>query len=154
MLIAVGCQPTTRASVSSTGVQGNGESENTAISDDGRFVAFSSSATNLVPGDTNGEVDTFVRDRQKGVTIRVSVSSSGTQSDGSSYPGAISGDGRLVAFTSHATNLVPGETAYGLYVHDIRTGVTTFEAPGGFNGDLDDVGRFLAYEKAGEVFCA
>jgi Tol biopolymer transport system component len=82
------------------------------MSPDGRFIAFSSDATNLVPGDTNGFADVFVRDRLLGTTERVSVSSDGTQGNEHSawYPWslAISGDGCVVAFESKATNLVPG----------------------------------------------
>ena len=61
---------TTRVSVSSTGEQGNGDSEGSTISADGRFVAFRSAATNLVPGDTNGFIDDFVHDCQTGQTVR------------------------------------------------------------------------------------
>src|SRR5689334_10799474 len=70
---------TERVSVSSTGQQGNGGSGGPAISADGRFVAFESEATNLVPGDTNGAEDVFVRDQLKGTTKQVSISSSGEQ---------------------------------------------------------------------------
>ena len=70
---------TRRVSVGSGGVQGNGLSFGPAISADGRFVAFESDATNLVPGDTNDASDIFVRDRQTGTTRRVSVSSGGAQ---------------------------------------------------------------------------
>ena len=80
------------------------------ISADGRFVAFSSYASNLVPGDTKGWYDVFVHDRQTGKTRRVSVSSGGAQGNGNSgYPG-ISADGRFIAFASAASNLVPGDT--------------------------------------------
>jgi Tol biopolymer transport system component len=80
------------------------------LSADGRFVAFQSSASNLVPGDTNGLDDIFVRDRLKGVTERVSLGPNGVQgNDGSSSP-ALSADGRFVAFGSWADNLVPGDT--------------------------------------------
>src|SRR5205823_7255077 len=70
---------TERVSVDSAGNEGNGGSGGTAISADGRFVAFSSYATNLVAGDTNGVADVFVHDRQTGTTERVSVDSAGTQ---------------------------------------------------------------------------
>src|SRR3954451_20360829 len=71
-------------SVNSKGVRGNGGGGAAAISGDGRFVAFTSNATNLVPGDTNDAQDVFVRDRQAGTTERVSVSSTGRQADGDS----------------------------------------------------------------------
>jgi Tol biopolymer transport system component len=81
-----------------------------AISADGRFVAFRSDASNLVPGDTNGQADVFVRDRQTGKTELVSVSTSGAQANGPSSSPAISADGRFVTFLSFATDLVPGDT--------------------------------------------
>jgi hypothetical protein len=105
-------QVTQRVSVSSAGLQGNEWSVGSVISADGRFVAFSSLADNLVPGDTNGVEDVFVRDRLSGTTERASVSSGGVeQCNGNSSVGlAISSDGRFVAFTSPANNLVPGDT--------------------------------------------
>jgi Tol biopolymer transport system component len=81
-----------------------------AISADGRYVAFQSSATNLVSGDTNGVSDIFLRDRQAGITRRVSTTSSGTQGNRASYAPSISADGEHVAFASHATNLVAYDT--------------------------------------------
>src|SRR5438067_1693678 len=117
---------TERVSVDNTGNQGNGGSGVVAISADGRFVAFVSTATNLVPGDTNGVLDVFVHDRQTGTTERVSVDSAGNQGNGGSAVFAISADGRFVAFVSSATNLVPGDTNGGqdVFVHDRRTGTT------------------------------
>ncbi len=113
-------------SVSSDGAHGNGRSYEPSISADGRYVAFESDATNLVPGDTNGSNDIFVHDRQTGVTERVSVSSDGAQGNQYSYYPFISADGRYVAFESRATNLVPGDTniSYDVFVHDRQTGVT------------------------------
>ena len=101
---------TRRVSLGPGGVQGNGGSAGPAISANGRFVAFFSAATNLVPGDTNGTADVFVRDRQTGTTRRVSLGPGGVQGDGDSVGAAISADGRFVAFESDATNLVPGDT--------------------------------------------
>jgi Tol biopolymer transport system component len=108
---------TTRASISSTGVQGNGASGYPSISADGRYVAFHSAASNLVEGDTNGYTDAFVHDRVTRQTTRVSVNSGGAQAimGHSEYP-SISGDGRYVAFHSDATNLVDGDTNF---THDI-----------------------------------
>ena len=82
-------QLTERVSVDSAGGQGNDKSFEPAISGDGRFVAFASTAPNLVPGDTNGTQDVFVHDRQTGATERVSVDSAGTQADLGSSSGAI-----------------------------------------------------------------
>ena len=101
-------------SVSSRGAQANGgsntrEGQGRAITPDGRYVVFTSDASNLVPGDTNFAEDIFVRDRVGRATTRVSVSSRGAQGNEYSYDGAISGtDGRFVVFTSRASNLVPG----------------------------------------------
>src|SRR5207248_11085316 len=78
---------TERVSVASGGTQSNAASVGSALSAAGRFVAFQSDATNLVVGDTNGATDVFVRDRQTGLTVRVSVASDGTQANNvSSYP--------------------------------------------------------------------
>ena len=101
---------TTRVSLDSGGNQANGFSFLPAISSDGRFVAFESDATNLVSGDTNNVNDVFVRDRQTGVTTRVSVSSGGSEANGPSYQAAISSGGRYVAFYSQASNLVSGDS--------------------------------------------
>ena len=103
-------QTTERLSVSPTGVQGNHHSSTPKISPSGRYVAFDSRASNLVPGDTNDGYDVFVLDRQEGRTERVSVSSSGFQGNGWSYFPRISADGRFVAFLSRASNLVQGDT--------------------------------------------
>ena len=124
---------TTRVSVASDGTQGDDQSFRAAISADGRFVAFVSLASNFVPGDTNALVDVFVHDRQTGQTSRVSVASDGTQATGASFEPSISADGRSVAFSSEASNLVPhdtnGRSSPGLgqdvFVHDRLTGQTT-----------------------------
>jgi hypothetical protein len=109
-----------------------------AMSADGRFVAFESDATNLVPGDTNGEFDVFVRDRAGGVTTRVSISSEGAQGNGRSEVAAISADGRYVLFQSEASNFAAGDFKAGVFVHDRVTAVTalvestlTPDEPGG-----------------------
>lgn len=95
------------------------------FSGDGRYAVFSSAAPDLVPGDTNGMEDIFVRDMRKGTVERISVSATGEQLDTASYQPVISEDGRRVAFISGATNLVAGDTAHGpLFSRDLRTGVT------------------------------
>jgi Tol biopolymer transport system component len=91
-------QTTERVSVASGGAQGNAFSFNVSVSADGRFVAFASEATELVPGDTNNTGDVFVRDRQSGTTERVSVATSGVQGSSNSGDPSISADGRFVAF--------------------------------------------------------
>jgi hypothetical protein len=101
--------------VNTSGAQANGYSGFAAISADGRYVAFNSNASNLVDGDTNGAWDVFVRDRTLGSTMRASVSTDGTQGNNtpSLDPGlfpSISAEGRFVAFSSKATNLVRRDT--------------------------------------------
>src|SRR5260221_244418 len=103
---------TERVSVATDGTQGNDNSGDwgLSISADGRFVAFISSATNLVSGDTNANNDVFVHDRQSGTTERASVATDGTQANFYSRLPSISADGRFVAFLGNASNLVPGDT--------------------------------------------
>ena len=117
---------TERVSVRSDGAQGAQVSYAPSISDDGRYVAFASRAANLVSGDTNQWDDVFVHDRQTGVTERVSINSAGVQGNGLSFAPVISGTGRYVAFTSNATNLVPGDTngVADIFVRDRQTGAT------------------------------
>ncbi|MCI0550328.1 MAG: hypothetical protein L0287_05195 [Anaerolineae bacterium] len=147
---------TTRVSVSSSGVQGNGGSHAPSISADGRYIAFTSLAANLVSGDSNGFEDIFVRDMQTGVTTLVSVSSSGTQGNGFSQDSSISADGHSIAFKSAASNLVSGGTSgAGIFVHNIQTGITTLvsvDSSGvqgnGYTQDpsISSDGRYIAFE--------
>src|SRR6266498_1188016 len=105
---------TTRVSVSSDGTQANKPSTNTLVNDfpsinaDGRYVAFSSEATNLVPNDTNGGRDIFVHDMLTGSTTRASVASDGSQIGASDYYSSISPDGLHVAFSSGGDIFVHG----------------------------------------------
>jgi hypothetical protein len=118
---------TERVSVSSTGEQANADSGGGPLSADGRYVAFGSSASNLVSGDTNGSYDLFVRDRQAGTTERVSIGSAGEQGNASAGgTGCLSADGRYVAFCSLASNLVAEDTngVQDAFVHDRQTGAT------------------------------
>ena len=101
-------------SVSTDGVPGNGDSYFPAILLNGRYVAFWSLATNLVKHDANGVGDVFVRDRRTGRTRRVSVTMDGAQANGLSCCTSLSADGRLVAFASVASNLVPDDTNGGV----------------------------------------
>ena len=148
---------TTRVSVDSNGMQGNGESTDTSISADGSLVAFRSSASNLVSGDTNESEDVFVHNRLTGETARVSVASNGTQGNNSSYTPSISADGRFVAFDSAASNLVAGDTngEVDVFVYDRQTGQTTRDsvASNGTQGNdystcssISADGRFVAFE--------
>lgn len=132
---------TTRASVTSNEGQANHASYGGSLSSDGRYVAFSSVASNLVPSDTNTTYpcrdsddmhpmpcsDVFVRDRVAGTTRRVSISSMGSEADGSCGAGSLSGDGRYVAFACNASNLVQGDTnaKTDVFIHDLVTGETT-----------------------------
>jgi Tol biopolymer transport system component len=148
---------TTLESVSSAGIQAGTDCLSPSISADGRYVVFWSYTSNLVFGDTNNCADVFVRDRQTHTTIRVSLDSSGLQGDGDSLNPVISADGRFVAFESHATNLVPGDTnmAEDVFVRDLATGVTTrvsLDSAGGQgNGDasmptISADGRYVAFQ--------
>ena len=103
----------TRITEVAEGHQANANSFFSALSADGRYVAFDSAATNLVEGDTNDEIDVFVHDRLSGTTTRVSVASDGTQGSSFSLTPALSADGRYVAFASIAGNLVAGASLGG-----------------------------------------
>jgi Tol biopolymer transport system component len=109
---------------SSAGIQSEGRNGGWGITPDGRYVVFSSSSAVLVPGDTNGQPDGFIRDRLLGTTERVTVGSDETEANGASYAGEISNDGRFVLFSSGATNLVPGYTNSGWFVRDRSLGTT------------------------------
>jgi len=150
-----------RVSVSSSGIEGNASSGwphgRPAISADGRWVAFESSASNLVPGDTNGCADVFVRDCQTGVTQRVSISAWGAEGSGCSGDPSISADGRYVAFGSAASNLVSADTngVEDVFVHDRTTGTVTrvSVASDGMQADaacrypaISADGRYVAFE--------
>lgn len=157
---------TTRVSVSDARVQANGYSWGPSISADGRYVAYVSQASNLVPGDTNRFHDVFVHDRETGRTTRVSVSSDGMQAR---PPGgwatdtrtAVSADGRIVAFSSYGMNLVPNDTndEPDVFVHDRQTGRTTRVSvsstgaqgnnPSGFPS-LSADGRYVAFHSDAE----
>ncbi|MBI1294387.1 hypothetical protein GC175_05450 [bacterium] len=104
------------------GDEGNGPSYKPSLSEDGRFVAFESDATNLVLGDTNNRRDIFVRDLVSGRTERVSVSTAQAQANGDSFAPSISGDGRWVVFESDATNLVAGDnnSSRDVFLYDRR----------------------------------
>jgi hypothetical protein len=148
---------TTRVSVATRGTQAHGDSTSAAISGNGRYVAFTSAASNLVAGDTNGAADVFVRDRVAGTTTRVSVATRGAQANRSSNEPAISGNGRYVTFWSGASNLVARDTngALDVFVRDRVAGTTTrvsvanggtqansdSESPGAISAD----GRYVTF---------
>lgn len=117
---------TIRVNVTNEGEQANALSYQPAITGDGRYITFTSFADNLVPGDTNNSFDVFVRDLQTGTISIVSIASDGTLGNAGSGAPAISSDGRYVAFSSSADNLVPGDTnnSSDIFVHDLQTGTT------------------------------
>lgn len=152
-------------SVSTNGGCGNGSSYSSVITPDGRYVAFTSTATNLVAGDTNGIADVFVRDLQNGTTRLASLGAKTTNSTtftSFSDTPAITPDGRYVAFYSSATNLVPGVKFGGeIYVRDLVAGTTTWASIDArslsktltgssnvvsCNLQISDDGNYVAYE--------
>jgi Tol biopolymer transport system component len=142
---------TERVSLDSGGNEGNGRSWEPAISADGRYVAFQSEASNLVPGDTNGCKDVFVRDRQAGVTERVSLDSAGGQANGDSLEPAMSADGRYVAFDSAASNLIPDDTngAWDAFVHDRQTEETARVSVDSLGGQANGSSAWVAISADG-----
>lgn len=156
---------TERVSVAGDGAEANSWAGLPAVSADGRYVAFYSNASNLVPGDTNDVEDLFVRDRVTGTTERASVASDGSQADAQfgsmfGFP-AISADGRFAVFTSYASNLVPGDTnnTRDVFVHDRVTGKTervSVASDGaeanGYNGSgwpaISADGRYVAFNSS------
>jgi Tol biopolymer transport system component len=132
------------------GEPANGGSFDASISGDGRYVAFDSAASNLVGGDSNGQMDVFVRDRLTARTQRVSVGPQSAEANERSFDPTISADGRYVAFVSLASNLVPGDTndKADIFVHDRTTGAT--ELLGGGNDEsgspsISADGRYVAF---------
>lgn len=115
------------------GDQANGSSYAPSVSADGRYVAFHSSASNLVGDDTNGATDAFVRDRTAGTTARVSVGASGAQADAGSSYAVIAGNGGSVAFQSSASNLVAGDTnsSIDVFIRSLAGATTTRASVGG-----------------------
>jgi Tol biopolymer transport system component len=147
---------TTLVSANMAGVPGNGTSFQPSISANGRFVAFASDASDLVPNDTNRVRDIFVRDLRTGTTERVSVASDGTPQNSDAAPGAISADGTVVAFASFASNLVPNDTndAFDVFARDRAAGTTVrvSVSTSGEQGDapstvpaISGSGRFVAF---------
>ena len=149
---------TKRVSVRTNGNEASDDSRSASISADGRFVAFDSEAWDLVNGDTNDEIDVFVRDRLKRMTRRVSVRSNRAQSrNGPSVSPSISGSGRYVAFRSTATNLVKGDSNgdSDVFVHDrvarktrrmsVRTNGGQALGGGSYTPSISRDGRFVGF---------
>ncbi len=160
VLLASGCNFITRASVDRAGGDTNGFSEGSSISADGRYVAFDSTASDLVANDNNDASDVFVRDLRKRTTTRVSVDTAGGDANGASIRPAISADGRYVAFDSYASDLVAGDGTSGpngddIFVRDLLTGTTTRVSVNTSGGDpngpsgsasISADGRYVAFE--------
>lgn len=149
--------PTVLVSVDSNGTRADNDSVSPSTSSDGRYVAFVSFATNLVANDTNGANDIFVRDTVSGTTERVSENSAGGQADSASIAPSISSDGRYVAFSSDATDLVAGDTngSRDIFLHDRQTHTTTRVSvdPSGAESDnasdfpsISSDGRYVAFQ--------
>lgn len=126
------------------------------LSHDGRFVAFSSAATNLVAGDTNLTADIFVRDRVLGTTARVNLGIGGAQASGPSIAPSLSSDGRYVAYESRASNLVAPDAnnAYDVFLHDRVAGRTLrcSSSPPGAAGNLASSGAAISGDGRRVVF--
>jgi len=146
---------TTLVSLAPDGVTPAGGGSEPSISADGRYVAFTSYSNTLVAGDTNQAEDVFVRDRQTGVTTRVSVDSTGAQADNVSQEPSISGDGRYVVFSSYASNLVPGDTnrRSDIFLHDMLTGATSKISVGSV-GDQANSGSYAPAISTDGMFVA
>jgi Tol biopolymer transport system component len=144
-------------SVAASGGPADAGSSAPSISADGRFVAFQSSARELVPGDTNDNTDVFVRDRQSGTTRLVSAAADGGPANNDSTLARISADGHFIAFQSRASNFVPGDTGSGqdIFVRDLTRAttelisVTAEGRPGGkfsHTAAINRDGRFVAFQ--------
>jgi Tol biopolymer transport system component len=151
---------TSRVTLANGGGEANSGSGEIGLSDDGRYIVFGSSATNLVAGDTNAQPDTFVYDRVANSTTRVSVATGGGESNNLTLDPAISADGRYVVFASYANNLVAGDTNGGpdIFVHDRNSGITTRgsltngggeAAVGSGKGSISADGRYVIFDSAG-----
>jgi Tol biopolymer transport system component len=153
-----------QASVSSTQVPADGDSGQPDVSGEGRLVAFSSTAGNLVDGHPAGQRDVYVRDAGSGTTVLVSATPDGQPGDGDSSAPAISPDGRYVSFATTATNLVPDATTHGpnVVVRDLVAGTTELASVSAAGdpqaggrapasppvSDVSAAGRYVVFESA------
>ena len=117
---------TTRVSVSPEGIQGDAGSSTPSISENGRYVCFTSDSTNLVENDNNGEYDVFVRDLQTGQNEIIDVSNTGEKPNAFVQHPILSRDARYIAFGSYASNIIEGDTNEfrDIFVYDRQTGLT------------------------------
>ena len=148
-----------RVSVDSSGAEANGPSFGVSMSADGRFVAFSSRADNLIAADGNGVEDVFLHDRSTGVTQRISETPQGIGGNGVSYDPVLSATGRHVAYVTRAVNLVsqPLGPYHYVFVHDTQSAVTwhaSVNTAGDFahgncsRPSITADGRFVAFASA------
>lgn len=124
---------TTLVSVNALGTgTGNGDSLPVNVSTNGRYALFESSASDLVPGDTNKTTDIFLRDLQAGTTLLVSANTNGVAGNGESRNPVMTPDARYVVFTSAANDLVPADTnrIADVFVRDMQSGITTLVSVG------------------------
>jgi Tol biopolymer transport system component len=146
---------TTLVSVNLSGTAGgNGDSTPSGLSSDGRYALFESSASDLVPGDTNNATDVFVRDLVSGTNMLVSVSMTGKVGSRASRSAVMTPDGRYVAFVSEANDLVPNDTngIPDVFVRDLQAGSTTLVSVGALSTNgTPGVGGYLLYGGSSEV---
>jgi Tol biopolymer transport system component len=126
---------------SSSGQPANGPSENPLITANGRYVVFTSRASDLVSSDTNAVQDLFVRDRYRGITYLLSATASGLSADGRSRRPVASSDGLTIAFQSYAGNLVPGDYNHALDIFVVRLGAGDSDLDG-----LDDAWEITYFD--------
>jgi Tol biopolymer transport system component len=141
-------------SVDTNGFSGDGLSTDAAISADGRFVAFTSAADNLVAGDTNRAQDVFLRDLHMGATTVISLSNGGTaEGNKASYSPIVGVSGRFVLFRSLASNLAAGSfTGENLFLRDTQTGATyALTTSGAGVAAMTPDGRFVVFASTGGV---
>jgi hypothetical protein len=145
-------------STSTAGVAGNNDSNTSAISADGRYVAFQSASTNLLSPATAGRLQVYRRDRMTNQTVMVSVNTSGAESNGVSWGPAISADGRYVVFDSNSSDIVASPSNSGhnqIYRRDMVTGTTVMvsvvnagNASANLDADAPDIsadGRYVIF---------
>ncbi|MGI9604172.1 MAG: IPT/TIG domain-containing protein [Acidimicrobiales bacterium] len=151
--VASGCAWTVRATDDVNGGDPDDDVGPAALSDDGRWVAFESPATDLVAGDTNGVVDVFLHDELVGITTLVSKKNNGTPNDTNATVYGISGDGRYVLFGTESQTITSPTAATELYRYDRQTDSIevvpgTTPGPGVLSGD----GNTVAIDTEPQVF--
>jgi hypothetical protein len=128
---------------------GNADSFPNAVSPDGRYVLFESSASNLVAGAANGVKNIYIREMSSGLTTLVSIGTNGVPADADSREASMTPDGRFVAFVSAASNLVPNDTngIPDVYIRDISSGTTALVTVGAASST--NIGQFTTPLTAG-----